>query len=549
MQALRIVWVKVAVLAALATQLVVGSPYTLPSHLASVQAAYNDSAFIITESGELQLKLCECERAAGAPNGLSCDKAGWFVSSWERQGQWVTPFSIAGSGTVPLSHAICCRPCLPSELPPDSSGRIPSGEKPVAVVSLACHVSTDETPGHCEVAGSSLVAGFSESVQVFSAADTNYPVNAARCCTPSLLLSNGDAWELERCACSPGDPGADPSVSCGGTNTHRLLAGYADRRATPLGQSVPVAPADCCALCLSRHFHPMSQCDDLANCNERGVCNLGACDCFQGWAGPDCSARDARGGRGRGVPGWAITLIVLAGLLVASLFILVGGHVLNLLGERVDAAAGLAGDPDSPRAPLLIRIDAGDAGSVGSQDSDSDASDAEDGQLARRIAAAIHTLNTGAPGGLGGGLEASDAGPGTGEDGPRRSPSAGPQDDLEGGTLRTVPPAQTADPGGPDLAAAPDSAAAPHAAAAQAPGPPAAPYSEGPASGIATKSAAQGTRGGCSLGRDCAVCMVRECQVVLVPCGHTCLCRRCSRKLQRCPICRKDIARRQRLFL
>lgn len=170
---------------------------------------------------------------------------------------------------------------------------------------------------------------------MFSAADTNYPVNAARCCTPSLLLSNGDAWELERCACSPGDPGADPSVSCGGTNTHRLLAGYADRRATPLGQSVPVAPADCCALCLSRHFHPMSQCDDLANCNERGVCNLGACDCFQGWAGPDCSARDARGGRGRGVPGWAITLIVLAGLLVASLFILVGGHVLNLLGERV----------------------------------------------------------------------------------------------------------------------------------------------------------------------------------------------------------------------
>lgn len=48
MQGLRMVWVKVAVLAALATQLVVGSPYTLPSHLASVQAAYNDSAFIIT---------------------------------------------------------------------------------------------------------------------------------------------------------------------------------------------------------------------------------------------------------------------------------------------------------------------------------------------------------------------------------------------------------------------------------------------------------------------------------------------------------------------
>lgn len=196
--------------------------------------------------------------------------------------------------------------------------------------------------------------GFSESVQVFSAADTHYPVNAARCCTPSLLLSNGDAWELERCDCAPGAAGDSPDVSCGGTNTHKLLAGYADRRATPLGQSVPVAPADCCALCLSRHFHPMSQCDDLANCNKRGVCNLGACDCFQGWAGPDCSARDGRGGRdGRGVPGWAVTLIVLGGLAVASMFALIGGHVLRLLGERVGERVADAVDGGGRKGRVL----------------------------------------------------------------------------------------------------------------------------------------------------------------------------------------------------
>jgi syndecan 1 len=114
--------------------------------------------------GQVQLKLCDCERATGPPNGLSCDKEGWFVSSFERQGQWV-----AGGGYVPLSHAICCRPCLPKELPPDPSGRIPEGQAhPLAVISLGCHGSTDELGTRCEQNAGSFVAGFSEAVKVFT---------------------------------------------------------------------------------------------------------------------------------------------------------------------------------------------------------------------------------------------------------------------------------------------------------------------------------------------------------------------------------------------
>jgi hypothetical protein len=43
----------------------------------------------------------------------------------------------------------------------------------------------------------------------------------------------------------------------------------------------------------------------------------------------------------------------------------------------------------------------------------------------------------------------------------------------------------------------------------------------------------------------CDLCLL---QVALVPCGHANVCRRCSRRLQLCPFCRKEILRRQRIF-
>ncbi|NXK26342.1 LRSM1 ligase, partial [Arenaria interpres] len=47
---------------------------------------------------------------------------------------------------------------------------------------------------------------------------------------------------------------------------------------------------------------------------------------------------------------------------------------------------------------------------------------------------------------------------------------------------------------------------------------------------------------------ECVVCMEQETQMVFLPCGHVCCCQTCSQQLYACPLCRKDITQRIRIF-
>lgn len=39
----------------------------------------------------------------------------------------------------------------------------------------------------------------------------------------------------------------------------------------------------------------------------------------------------------------------------------------------------------------------------------------------------------------------------------------------------------------------------------------------------------------------CKVCMERDVEITFIPCGHLCVCEKCSRHVKKCPMCRNHI--------
>ncbi|GLC41375.1 hypothetical protein PLESTF_000296800 [Pleodorina starrii] len=324
----------------------------------------NGSSAVGTVTGqEYRVELCECEPAGGIPHGLGCERDGWFVSNFEYQGSW-----MGRDGVVPLSRAICCRPCLPRDL---RNGTV----KPVAVVAIGCHPSTGKQYRalNCETAGGSFVTGFSQAERVGSTAfDVYYPVGQVECCTPAVLMSSGEFLQLKRCDCS-----TSASKDCGGSNTDRLLWGFSQWRVTAGGEYIPMAPLECCGVCLGDKLPNPANCADLSYCSGNGICTLGACDCFDGFRGADCGERFDSGDDGGSMPWWGTCLIVTGSILFISFssiamrytFQTIRAHATGGPGPGGAGGGGGSASVSGLARPLLLAA-LDDEGSAGSHDTD-----------------------------------------------------------------------------------------------------------------------------------------------------------------------------------
>ncbi|XP_072422474.1 LOW QUALITY PROTEIN: E3 ubiquitin-protein ligase LRSAM1 [Chiloscyllium punctatum] len=47
---------------------------------------------------------------------------------------------------------------------------------------------------------------------------------------------------------------------------------------------------------------------------------------------------------------------------------------------------------------------------------------------------------------------------------------------------------------------------------------------------------------------ECVVCLEQESQMIFLPCGHVCCCQTCGAELSTCPLCRKDIEQKIRIY-
>ena len=474
----------------------------------------------VTDNRE-RVELCDCRPAAGEPEGLSCDGEGYVVAGFERHGQW-----MAGGQPVPLSRAVCCRPCSHADQKDDAD----------VIVSVGCHTSSDSRSAfRCErrpdgggtdgggtddvgpdgelADPNSFVVGFTSASRVFAPGEpAYYPSDAAACCSPSVFHANGEVTSLEPCDCIE-----EAEVSCGGDGDGRALVGFDDERIAPNGHFVPVGAATCCRLCVGKKTS--MDCAALDHCSGRGACILGSCACVSGWTGASCAVREAGGGD---VPAWAIAVIVVGSCLLGVVAIGSLAYICELVIEAREArqrdedAEEGEGDEGMTR-PLLIHLDRDDDGSVGSEDTTDEEEDEgeEDSEVAGRIAAAERELNDDEAG------EQDEGGDEGGDDGGDEGGDDGGDEEQQGdgqsGSGR--PSAAATGAGGDDVE---DIERIKERLK----------RGQGPLAGVV-----------------CAVCLHRPVQVCVIPCGHVCMCRRCSRRVRRCPVCRSVVARRQKLFV
>ena len=472
-------------------------------------------------------------------DALACKKQGFFVAGFETPGQ----YRVLHDEYIPLSRAICCRPCITKGDIAAVAGNKNLSANDVVAVSADCRGSIAGPPSGLPHArsdsgvaadgptcpGDTFLQGFAKDIAANPTASNAekyfYPTGNAQCCAPRLLLRDGTEIQTERCECTRQT--SQYSVGCGAANTPEsaeqasalIYAFENEVSAMSTGGSVvqvPVTPLSCCKVCVSPNAEPVTEtCESLDFCNGRGACGAdGHCTCDKGWAGDACETSVAGGGDDKTPLSFSAAMKIAAGFVVGGFLWFPIARFFGWDRSRRRRAG------DDLQEELL----GGDTGGDRVTDwefeaSDLSTSDEEEGEEEEGDAAETASA-TPARSAMSGDENADEAG-----DGAERDDS-----DAESVDAVSVTPHEN-DPTAPgearegetdDTDAAAEKPEKPETDGKDAPG---------------------------SFPTECNVCMSAPVQVVLIPCGHACLCRKCSRRIRRCPVCRTEVERRQKLYL
>ena len=492
----------------------VSRPLDAPFSLARVTRAPRGANEFIHESSPVardaaedeaatSLGLCECAYSTSV-SGLECAREGAVVAGFEASGEYAG--RDASSGLVPLSRAICCVPCVNA----DRSARVMDvfpgvtderdGEATIGdlrAMSVDCaptRSKTSRSGGDMTCPAGTFLQGFKRSNKATGTRGATffYPKDAGVCCKVKFVLPSGDALGTEKCDCAVED-GYD--VSCGQVNTPSavqtnaaVITGFESIISAMGTLGSPMLVPSTPLQCCKACVKKDATPEPLSD----GCANLGYCsghgDCL---IDGHCECHvgwtgDDCGEVDDGADGMYGETWQYAVMLTG---IILGCCIRAILCRHVEQVNMIRAQRLMMHEPLLRQRE--DNTVMDEWEEASDLSTSED----------------------------EDA------DGERNDDATQDGDsDVEGEALGEIPPSSDVDErfdvDGEDH------------------------DDEAPS----TKAKSSRVRSGVP-DTECVVCMTAEVQCVLIPCGHACMCRKCARRMRRCPICRIAVARRQKLYV
>lgn len=455
-----------------------------------------------------QLELCDCAFST-SESGLECAREGAIVAGFEASGEYAG--RADDGGLVPLSRAICCVPCFGSgidrgmtvrELFPkvtderDASATI--GD--LRALSVDCAPTKERATrsgGDMVCPGGTFLQGFKRANRATGNGGKPfyYPKDQGVCCKVKFVLPSGNALGTEQCECAT-ESGYD--VSCGQSNVPTAvekngaaISGFTSVISAmgALGSPmiVPSTPLECCNACVRKDANPVPLSD---GCSHLGYCN-GHGDCLiDGHC--EChvgwtgdDCSEVDDATGMYGETWQYA-VMLAGVLL-------GCCIRAILCRHVEQVNMIRAQRLMMQEPLLRQRE--DNTVMDEWEEASDLSTSESDSNGARDEEDTEDADT----------ECDDT------ESNEADETAGDEE------MGAIPPSSSLN-------------------------------EEDEATAELSAETKPRMRSGVP-DTECVVCMTTQVQCVLIPCGHACMCRKCARRMRRCPICRVIVARRQKLYV